>query len=391
MEGGVFFGLVRCDVMETFLLVVNDPAFFLSHRLAVAEGARQAGYEVHIASMDGDAVATIRNKGFIHHVLPLSRSGSNPLHELIGFFSIWCLLWRIRPDILHLVTIKPVIYGGIAARIAPVGGVVAAVSGLGYVFITQGFKATLLRKLVGLLYRLSLGKRNLRVIFQNADDRKLLTDLGVLDPEKAELIRGSGVDLDLYPYCQELESPIPVVCLAARLLRDKGVIEFVKAAAILKDRGVKAHFKLVGGVDPGNPASITEDDIAAWRESGLVEILGHRNDIAVLFAGAHIVTLPSYREGLPKVLVEAAACGRAVITTDVPGCRDAIDPNVTGLLVPVRDAVALADALELLINNVSLRQNLGAAGRILAESEFRLEKIVQQHLEIYSKLRRAAP
>lgn len=376
-------------MVSTFLMVVNDPAFFLSHRLAVAEGARNIGYNVHVASMDGDAVREIESKGFTHHVLPLSRSGSNPLGELICFFFIWRLLWRIRPDILHLVTIKPVIYGGIAARIAPVKGVVAAVSGLGYVFIAQGLKAALLRTVVRVLYRISLGKANLRVIFQNPDDRKVLTGLGLLDPGKTEFIRGSGVDLNLYPYHPEPQCPVPIVCLAARLLRDKGVVEFVEAATILKDRGVKAHFKLIGGVDLGNPASITEEEIAVWREKGLIEVLGHRNDIASLFANAHVVTLPSYREGLPKVLVEAAACGRAVVTTDVPGCRDAVEPNVTGLLVPVRNAVALADALQLLIEDTVLRERMGVEGRMLAEREFRLDKIVQQHLDIYSKLERA--
>ncbi|WP_158457650.1 glycosyltransferase family 4 protein [Pseudomonas fluorescens] len=372
----------------TFLMIVNDPAFFISHRLAVAEGVRKAGYKVHIASMNGDAVKAVEAKGFVHHVLPLSRSGSNPIRELIALFSIWRLLWRTRPDILHLVTIKPVIYGGIAARMAPVKGVVAAVSGLGFIFLLQGFKAALLRKVICFFYRRALGKKNLRVIFQNSDDRNLLTGLGVLKPVKVELIRGSGVDLDQYPYCPEPEAPIPIVCLAARLLRDKGVLEFVEAATILRGRGVKARFQLIGAIDPGNPATITEAEVAVWREAGHIEILGHRNDIAALFASAHVVTLPSYREGLPKVLLEAAACGRAVVTTDVPGCRDAIDPDVTGLLVPVRNAVALADGLQLLISDAGLRQRMGAAGRMLAEREFNLEKVVQQHLDIYSKLER---
>ncbi|MCF4994979.1 glycosyltransferase [Pseudomonas syringae] len=372
-----------------FLMIVNDPAFFVSHRLAVAEGARKAGYRVHIASMDGDAVKRIEDSGFIHHLLPMSRSGSNPLRELFTLFFIWRLLWRIKPVMLHLVTIKPVIYGGIAARLAPVKSVVAAVSGLGFVFLLRGFKATLLRKVVSFFYWLALGKKNLRVIFQNSDDRDLLTGLGVLDLKKAELIRGSGVDLGLYPCVPESDSYLPVICLAARLLRDKGVLEFVEAARILRDRGIKARYQLIGAIDPGNPATITEAETNAWRDEGLVEILGYRKDIAALFADAHLVTLPSYREGLPKVLVEAAACGRAVVTSDVPGCRDAIDPDVTGLLVPVRDSVALADGLQLLIEDKTMRQRMGAAGRVLAENEFNVDNIVQQHLDIYSKLERA--
>ncbi|MBC3345852.1 glycosyltransferase family 4 protein [Pseudomonas sp. SWRI196] len=373
-----------------FLMIVNDPAFFISHRLAVAQGARKAGYKVHIATMDGEAVKLITDEGFTHHLLPLSRSGSNPFFEFFALFCIWRLLWRLRPDILHLVTIKPVIYGGIAARLAPVRGVVAAVSGLGYLFLSKGSKATLLRKVVSFFYKVALGKRNLRVIFQNPDDRDLLIGLGVLDPDKVEMVRGSGVDLSLYSFEPERLDSLPVVCLAARLLRDKGVLEFVEAVRILYQRGVKARFQLIGDIDPGNPTTITEAEISTWREEGLIELLGYRKDIAKLFTDVNLVTLPSYREGLPKVLVEAAACGRAVVTTDVPGCRDAIEPDVTGLLVPMGNALALADGLQLLIENSVLRQSMGAAGRALAEGEFDLRKVVQQHLDIYSKLERAS-
>ncbi|UVM63017.1 glycosyltransferase family 4 protein [Pseudomonas sp. B21-010] len=375
---------------DKLLMIVNDPAFFISHRLAIAEAAKEMGYETHIATMDGEAVSSITDKGFIHHLLPLSRSGSNPFSELFSLFSVWRLLWKVKPKILHLVTIKPVIYGGIAARFAPVKGVVAAVSGLGFVFVSQGIKATLLRKVVNFFYKLALGKKNLRVIFQNPDDCAVLTGFSIVDRNKAEMIRGSGVDLNLYSFMPENMSQTPVVCFAARLLRDKGVIEFVEAVKILQLRGVAARFQIVGDVDLGNPATITPAEIATWRDEGIIELLGYRKDIGELFTNANIVTLPSYREGLPKVLVEAAACGRAVVTTDVPGCRDAIDPNVTGLLVPVRDAMALADSLEELIQNAEVRQRMGIAGRALAERAFNIKKIVQQHLDIYSKLERAS-
>ncbi|MCP1455009.1 glycosyltransferase family 4 protein [Pseudomonas kilonensis] len=375
---------------DKLLMIVNDPAFFISHRLAIAEAAKEMGYETHIATMDGEAVSSITDKGFIHHLLPLSRSGSNPFSELFSLFSVWRLLWKVKPKILHLVTIKPVIYGGIAARFAPVKGVVAAVSGLGFVFVSQGIKATLLRKVVNFFYKLALGKKNLRVIFQNPDDCAVLTGFSIVDRNKAEMIRGSGVDLNLYSFMPENMSQTPVVCFAARLLRDKGVIEFVEAVKILQLRGIAARFQIVGDVDLGNPATITPAEIATWRDEGIIELLGYRKDIGELFTNANIVTLPSYREGLPKVLVEAAACGRAVVTTDVPGCRDAIDPNVTGLLVPVRDAMALADSLEELIQNAEVRQRMGVAGRALAERAFNIKKIVQQHLDIYSKLERAS-
>lgn len=370
---------------SVLLIVVNDPAFFLSHRLAVAEGARQAGYSVHVATAPGESVAEICGRGFDYHELPLSRSGKNPLMELSALISIWRLCWRLRPGVLHLVTIKPVLYGGIAARLAPVKSVVAAISGLGFVFMANGPKAALFRGLVSALYRLALGKRNLRVVFQNPDDREAFIKLGAISNEKSVLIRGSGVDLSL---CQPYpESPgMPVVAFAARLLCDKGVVEFVEAARLLRKRGVEVRCQLVGDLDPGNPTSIGRDELEHWRSEGVVECLGYRRDIAQVFAQCHVVVLPSYREGLPKVLVEAAACGRAVVTTDVPGCRDAIEANVTGLLVPVRDVGSLADAIQQLVENPELRHRLGRAGRELAAREFAIERIVQQHLDIYRAL-----
>ncbi|TBV08273.1 glycosyltransferase family 1 protein [Pseudomonas dryadis] len=366
-------------------MVVNDPAFFISHRLPVAEAARNEGYTVLIATMDGANVADIRSKGFEHYVLPLSRSGKHLGAELRAVYSILRLLWRVRPTILHLVTIKPVLYGGLAARLAPVGGVVSAVSGLGFVFMSTGRKAALVRKAVSLMYRLAFSKKNLRVIFQNTDDRDVLLRAGVLADSKVRMIRGSGVDLTLYQALPEPEG-VPVVCFAARLLRDKGVYEYVEAVRVLQQRGVQAAFRLVGDPDPGNPTSIISEELEQWREEGAVEVLGYRKDIARLFADSHLVVLPSYREGLPKVLVEAAACGRAVVTTDVAGCRDAIEPGESGLLVPVRSVDALADAMQRLIEDAELRQRMGAAGRVLAEREFGIHKIAQQHLGIYGEL-----
>ncbi|WP_137885665.1 glycosyltransferase family 4 protein [Pseudomonas sp. 2FE] len=370
---------------KRLLFVVNDPVFFVSHRLPLAIGAQCSGYEVHIATMPGPVVDEIERHGFFHHALPLSRSGKNPLAELRAIASIYQLFRALQPDLVHLVTIKPVLYGGIAARLVGVRGVVAAVSGLGFVFLASGLKATLMRFPIKLLYRFALGKQNLRVIFQNPDDRDVLLNMGALDAGKVEMIRGSGVDLAHYPALPEPEG-LPVICLAARLLRDKGVREFVEAARLLRQRGVRATFRLIGDADPGNPATVTADELKGWSQEAVVELLGYRKDIAKLFAAAHVVVLPSYREGLPKVLVEAAACGRAVVTTDVPGCRDAIEPDVTGLLVPARDSVALADAIQRLVDDSTLRRSFGQAGRALAEREFAIEKIVQAHLDIYKKL-----
>lgn len=374
-------------ILGRLLILVNDPAFFCSHRLPVALEAKAAGYEVHIATSAGPAVNSIVRAGFTHHVLPLSRSGLNPFKELLSFLMIFWLMLRLRPKLVHLVTIKPVLYGGLAARIARVPGVVAAVSGLGFVFIRDGGTLKrLIRWLVLHLYRLALGKRNLRVIFQNPDDRATLVDLGGVDGNKAVMIRGSGVDLGAYLPTPEPEGE-PVVVFAARLLWDKGVGEFVEAARLLHSRGARVRFALVGRPDPGNPASVQSENLAEWNANGIVELWGFRPDMAKVFASAHVVTLPSYYgEGLPKVLIEAAACGRAVVTTDMPGCRDAIEPNVSGLLVPPRDAIALADAIQRLLEDDELRIAMGHAGRKLAERNFSIGSVVDAHLEIYRSL-----
>ena len=367
------------------LFVVNNPAFFLSHRLPLALAAQRAGYDVHVATMAGDSVPRIAAHGLTHHVVPMTRSGKQPLQELRTIWSLWRLFRRLRPALVHLVTIKPVLYGGIAARMAGVPAMVSAISGLGFVFVAQGTKAALVRRVVAWLYRRALGHRNSRVVFQNSNDRDTLRGLGVVRDEQVVMIRGSGVDLSAYPAVPEPAPPI-IALMVARLLRDKGVLEFVAAARILQQSGAGVRMRLAGGIDPGNPASVTQADVDAWHREGCIEALGERSDIADLYAAAHIAVLPSYREGLPRSLIEAAACGRAVVTTDVPGCRDAIEPDETGLLVPPRDAQALADAIGRLASDADLRQRLGRAGRRLAQNEFDIEDVCRRHLDIYRTL-----
>ncbi len=374
---------------KRLLFIVNSPDFFLSHRLPVALAAQKAGYDVHIATPAGPATSRIKDIGFFHRIVPMSRSGRNPLLELISIWSLWRLMRHTKPDIVHLVTIKPVLYGGLVARMTRVPGVVAAISGLGAVFISQSLKAKLLRRLIASLYRMALGHKNSKVIFQNPDDKAMLKRLGAVQPEQAVMVKGSGVDLLDYPVVPEPDG-VPVVTFAARLLKDKGVEEFVEAALHLKASGVQVRFWLIGSPDPGNPATILETELEGWRQEGVVEVLGCREDIPQLFAQSNIVVLPSYREGLPKVLIEAAASGRAVVTTDVPGCRDAIEPDKTGLLVPVRDPIALANAVERLIKDGELRKQMGRAGRELAEREFAIENVVDAHLAIYREVLKAS-
>lgn len=366
------------------LFVANDVGYFISHRLPLAEAARAQGYDVEIAST-GDG-APLRELGFVHHPVPVSRGTSNPFGEFRGLFALVALFLRLRPALVHLVTLKPVLYGGIAARLTRVPAVVSAVAGLGFLFIGEGgARATLIRKLIVPLFRFTFGHPNQKIIFQNREDLDQLVASTGFDPRKAVLIRGSGVDLAKYRYVPETDD-VPTISMASRLLRDKGVMEFVEAARQLRQRGLRARFWLIGAPDPANPATVSERQVEAWRREGSVECLGMRNDVPLLYSLSHVISLPSYREGLPKALIEAAACGRPVVTTDVPGCRDAIEPGITGLLVPPRDAVVLADALQRLIEDGNLRRRMGHAARELAEREFCIKKIVAAHLDTYAGL-----
>ncbi|TDR76713.1 glycosyltransferase family 4 protein [Paludibacterium purpuratum] len=365
------------------LLVVNVDWFFLSHRLPVALAAQQVGYEVHIATTITNKQNELASHGLIIHPIQINRGRSSLLSECITFGRILRLCLTVNPDIIHLVTIKPVLFGGIAARLAKVPAVVAAISGLGFVFIDKGWKAKLRRLLVGTMYKLALGSRNLTVIFQNTQDRDCLTALAKLPPEKGVLIRGSGVSLTEY-YPKSLPEGHPTALMACRLIKDKGVMEFVQAARMLKKQGYPFRFCLVGNIDPGNPNSLSQQELQQIQDEAIVEIWGERHDMPEVIAQAHLVVLPSYYgEGLPKVLIEAAACGRAVVTTDMPGCRDAILANVSGLLVAPRNVCALADAMRLLLDNPEQCRQMGSAGRAFAEQEFAIEQVVDKHLRIY--------
>lgn len=370
---------------RTLMFVVNVDWFFLSHRLPIALEAQRRGYKVHIATGLTDKLDELERHGLVVHPLALDRSSVGLGNAWRTVAQLWKVFRAVRPDVVHLVTIKPVLLGGIVARLARVPAVVAAVSGLGFVFMARGPKATVRRWVVGALYRVALGHRNLKVIFQNPDDLRSLAVVAHLPDSKVTTIRGSGVDLARYTL-MPLPAGIPVVVMAARLLADKGVLEFVQAARLLKQRGCHARFALVGTIDPANPTSFTQAELDAWVREEVVEWWGHRSDMPRVLTSAQVTVLPSYREGLPKVLLEAAACGRVVVTTDVPGCRDAIDPGVTGVLVPVRNAAALANALENLINNPARCQAMGDAGRALAESAFDVRQVVAAHLRIYQEL-----
>lgn len=371
--------------MPKILYNVNIPRFFVSHRLPLALATAKAGYDVHITTSDEDQehVAQIKATGLPYHPLPLAQHGTNPLSEVKTLKAMISLYRQLKPDLVHHVSIKPVLYGGIAARITGVKAVVGAMSGLGYVFIDEGQKAKLIRQVVKPLFGLALGHKNSSMIFQNPEDRQRFVDMKLIRPENAVLIRGSGVDMELFAPMPEAEGK-PIVLFAGRLMWKKGLGDFVEAARQLKE---KARFVVVGYAEATSPDTVPQSQLEAWEQEGLIEYWGKRDDMPQVFAQSHIVCLPStYGEGVPKVLIEAAACGRAIVTTDTAGCREISHHQENGLLVPPNDTDALIAALDSLISNPQLRQKMGKRGREIALNEFSLNLVVKETLALYEKL-----
>lgn len=370
--------------MKRLLFFANVDWFFISHRLPIAMEAINQGFEVHIATTITDKLNFLEERGLIVHSIALHRSyiGVSIFSELWSFYTI---IKRVKPDILHLVTIKPVLLGGISARLAKVPAVVSAISGLGYIFNGKGFIHFVRLKLSSLLYFLSLGHKNQKIIFQNSEDKLKLCMIKRSVENRSVLIPGSGVDLSLFSVVENTFN-VPTVMMASRLLSSKGVREFINASKIVHENNQNVRFILVGDIDPLNPESIKKSELDQWKSEKVVEIWGHRDKMYKVIPKANIIVLPSYYgEGLPKVLIESAACGRAVITTDHPGCRDAIS-HESGLLVPVKDSVALANAIQELIQNPKKIVKMGVAGRELAERSYSIEGVCEAHMKIYKDL-----
>jgi glycosyltransferase involved in cell wall biosynthesis len=367
------------------LIVVNVAWFFLSHRLAIATAARKAGYEVHVAAGGAtrEEVERIEAEGLVYHELDLERSARGLLKNAALLGQLVRTYRRLRPHVVHHVTIKPVMFGTLAARLARVPAVVNAVSGLGYVFTSGDGSRSTARRFVEMGYRACLRHPRMKFIFQNVDDRALVSRIVGLDPDQTILIAGSGVDLERFRAVPEPPMPPVRVVLPARMLRDKGVVEFAEAIVRVRSAHPEVEGWLAGPLDPDNPAALSAEDVASLESRCGVHWLGNVDDVPRLLADAHVVCLPSYREGLPRSLIEAAASARAVVTTDVPGCRDVVRHGENGLLVAPRDVAGLADALASLVTNRELRERFGAAGRVRAEREFGVDGVVDRTLALY--------
>ena len=366
------------------LYLVNDAAYFLSHRLALAQAARDAGWEVHVATAPSPPQQQIREAGFPAHDLPLSRSGLRPDREIRALIATCRLLRQLKPDLVHCVALKATVAGGLAARIRSVPARVFAIAGLGHVFTERDWQSRGLRLMFRLLFPLLVSDRS-RVIVQNRDDLQRIA-MNERLRARTVLIAGSGVDLERYRPAPEPDGPVTVL-LASRMIWKKGIGDYVAAAERLAAEGLDIRFLMAGGGDPGNPASIPEQQLDTWNRDGPVQWLGHRSDMPALLGACHVFCLPSYYgEGIPKCLIEAAAAGRPIVTTDMPGCRDIVRHDQNGLLVAPRDVDGLAAAIRRLAEDPALRRRYGDRGRDMVCADFSLDAVVAQTMAVYRDL-----
>lgn len=371
--------------IKTILYVVNVDWFFISHRLVIAEEAKNNGYEVIVACEDTGRSHEIISKGIRFINFSFSRSGTNPISEFITLISFYHLYSKLKPDIVHHITLKPVIYGSLIARLLKVKSVVNAVSGLGYKF-THG-KIDFISKLMIFLMKFGFNNK-ISFIFQNIDDYQELLELKVLSSKNIYfLIKGSGVNLkDFYQTDFPNFMKIKVV-LPSRMLYDKGVLEFYEAAKILRAEYLnKIEFILVGMADEENKAGLSASLLRQFEDGNYFKWLDYQNNIFAVYDNSHIVVLPSYREGMPKALIEACAMGRPIVTTDAIGCRECVDDGINGIKVPIKDSKSLANAIEFLVCNPDKIILMGNASRIKAENEFDINSVIKTHLEIYASL-----
>ena len=369
---------------NTVLLVANTDWYLYRFRLSLAKLLLQRGFTPALVSPPGPHVEKFTSIGLRWIPISINRRGSHPYEELSTLREFTSLYRAERPVLVHHFTVKPVLYGSLAARAVGDLRVVNSITGLGYLFHSNDARADLMRVLITPAYRYAMSKDHLQLIFENGADSEHFLRNNLARPNQCTVIEGVGVDLESYPPLKEPDGP-PVVLMASRLLWDKGVGEFVEAAKLVRNRQPEIRFVLVGGLDPGNPSAIEKTTIDAWVEDGTVEWWGHRENMSAVFSECAIVALPSYGEGLPTVLLEAAASGRPIVATDIPGCREIVEHGRNGLLVPLRNSSALAEAVEMLIEDASLRRRMGILGRERMEKRFDQRRINEKTLEVYNR------
>lgn len=363
------------------ILFANTDWYLYNYRLPLVEALRDQGHQVLLLSPAGKYAQRILDDGFAWQEFDFSRRGINPIKECQTILRLTRIYHREKPDLVHHFTIKCVLYGSIAARRAGVKRVINAVTGLGYVFSNRNLFTWLVKPVVEFMYQRVL--RESRVIFQNQHDLNYFIDNKLASKSQCVLIPSSGVDVDKFKPAPRSEGA-PLVVLPARMLWDKGINEFVGAAELVKQFGMKARFVLVGDVDDGNPSSIPLDQLHEWQDQCAVEWWGWQEDMISVYQQASIICLPSYSEGLAKSLIEGAACGCPLVASDIPGCREVVENGLNGFLVPPRDVQALAEALINVLSDEKLMRKMGAESRKIAVREYAVQKIVAETINVYN-------
>lgn len=367
-------------------MVANVDWFFISHRLCIAQEAVRKGWKVVVVAEETGRSSEILQEGITFIDLSFSRSGTNPYQELKTLKRFYDVYKKINPDVVHNITLKPVIYGTVVAKILKIKGVLNAISGLGYNF--TGDRKGFVQKVMLKLMKFGFNRDNLSFIFQNQDDYKELEALDVINKNNSiNFIKGSGVDLIVFPQTDLPNSERIKILFPTRMLWDKGTKELKEATDILKDKYKdKVSFILSGLADEDNKAGVSASYMKEWEDGDYIKWIGYQKNMVEIYKDSDIVTLPSYREGMPKSLIEACAIGRPIVTTDAIGCRECVDEGINGYKVPVKSTFELADAFEKLINDSDLRKQMGEASRLKAIAEFDQKSVISKHLVIYDSL-----
>ncbi len=377
--------------MNKVALVANSSWYLFNFRLSFLEGLREEGFDIVLAAPEDEFSDRLRSAGFRFHAVPLDRKGMNPFRDLLALARLAKVFRQERPGIVHNHTVKCVLYGSLASVLAfPFGGgpaVVNSITGLGHLFLTQSLPVRVVRFFLVALYRVVARWPRVHFLFQNPDDLEVFSRFGITVPGKFTLVRGSGISLRKFqpPASESASGPVRVL-FASRLLKEKGLYELRQAGLLLQKRGVSCEIVIAGSLDEGNPSSISMQELQQWQGEGWMRWLGHVDSMDQLYREVQICVLPSWREGLPRSLLEAAAAARAIVATDVPGCREVVEHGQTGMLVPARSPEALAQAIERLCRDPALRQRLGIRARQLAEKEFSQEKVLSSTTGIYRRL-----
>lgn len=378
-------------IKKKIIINLTEDWFFVSHFLSRALDAKKAGYEVYISCNEKSDRKYIEENGIKFFNLPLDRRSINPFYELFIILKYYHIFNKLKPDIVHNVGPKPIIYGSIAAKLVRIKSVINAPIGMGFVFTSSSIKAILLKKILLFLFKFTLNKHHgknqkNRVIFENSDDMNYFIKSKIVKNNEAILIRGAGIEIDHKLIKRKKENRVPTISLVARMLEDKGIYEYVKAAEILKSKNIKSRFLLIGDIDKKNPTSLKQSTLERWNNKKIIEWLGWVKDVKEILLETDILCLPSYREGLPKSLLEGAALGLPLVSTDTVGCREVVLEGINGYLVPIKESEQLSSAIQKLIENRDLRVRMGKESLRIAKSEFSSEIINSQTLSIYDEL-----